>query len=57
MNREQDMNLPRDIEADPSAATKRPYESPSLTEFGAMSDLTKLDPGPQEDFIAYGGAS
>jgi hypothetical protein len=36
---------------------KKPYEPPVLTRFGPMRDLTKLDPGPVEDFIAYGGPS
>jgi hypothetical protein len=36
---------------------KKPYEPPVLTRFGPMRDLTKLDPGPVEDFVAYGGPS
>jgi hypothetical protein len=40
-----------------AAMGKKPYEPPVLTRFGPMRDLTKLDPGPVEDFILYGGPS
>lgn len=36
---------------------KKPYAAPELTQFGAMRDLTRFDPGPQEDFLLYGGPS
>jgi len=57
MNREQDIDQLRETSAGRSTALKKPYESPSLKEFGPMRDLTKLDAGPSEDFIAYGGSS